>query len=249
MNSTFKRIVVLTLIAAPVFGQHARFSIDRYKPEMNQDAIMCLWSFNQGAALDLSPHSFPLTEVSSPTYANRAVVCTGGSYLTFDEHDGTLRLDNNSNYTYGDFSISAWSTYTADANGGPINVYRGGSMDIGIGSWASGDVVQAVGYPHLYPSTGPASTVTRPLDVMMHHVVTWDGTTLRLYENGTVYTGAASSYVPRFHIPYYKATIISMIGKFHTYAGEINVHSHVTWWGNCRSSAQVKKEFQEGPHR
>jgi hypothetical protein len=245
MNSTLKRIAILALLATPVFGQHARFSIDRYKPEFSQDALMCLWSFNQGAALDLSPHEFPLTEVSSPTYTNRSVVLTGGSYLTFDEHDGTLRFDANNNYVYGDFSISGWATWTADANGAVVNIWRSGSMDIGIGLWASVDNVYGI----TYPRPNAISTVTRPLDVLVHYVVTWDGTTLRLYENGVAYTGAASSYVPRFHIPYYKTTILSMIGKFHTYAGEINIHSHIRYYGNCRTAAQVMKEHQEGPHR
>ena len=90
-----KTLLIFFALVASCLGQHPRFSIDRYKPEMNQGGLMGLWSFNQGAALDLSPHSFTLTEVSSPTYANRAVVCTGGSYLEFDEHGGTLRFDNN----------------------------------------------------------------------------------------------------------------------------------------------------------
>ena len=118
-------------------------------------------------------------------------------------------------------------------------------MDIGIGVWASTDKVLAFGYNH----GSAVSTETRPIDVLVHYVMTWDGSNLRLYENGMSIASNTSSIVPRFHIPYYKTTILSMIGKFHSYAGELNVHSHLKYYGNALDYTVIMREYQEGPHR
>jgi hypothetical protein len=234
-----------SLFCVTADAQRARFSIDRYKQEKGQDALMCKWSFNQGAALDLSTHTFPLTENGSITYSGRsAILDAAGDYFTFEEYGGTVTFFQTPYYIYGDaFTVSGWCTWTDNTkHTGLFEFYRAGNIDFGIFNYYTTGT-SAHAHP-VYRARDSSATV---YDTLQHHAATWDGGDLKLYINGELVATTTSASTPYFLSSAYAPTIQSDIGKVHSYSGYVNLTGHLLYYSRGLSATEVMKQYQKGP--
>lgn len=238
MNSTLKRIIVLTLVAAPVFGQHARFSIERYRPD---DSCVLAVTFAQGTPLDVTGNFLLTSEVTSATIANRVYESSSTGYISFDPFQSGAPSMEPANPD--DVSVTAWCTRLSTASAtGPFNVYKSGGADRGFVFFSSSN------YFYLYNTgnTGYFSvSISEDTPVFVCLTCSSSDNTTRVYVNGTQVNSQvqAAGKVVRYH-----ASEVGSIGKGHTYAGACKV-DEVRYYTRTLTYSEVAQMYEEGPHR
>lgn len=165
-----------------------------------QTGLSAFWSLENTSWTDDTANGNTLTGVGSPT-TTTGIIGNG-----FDGTAGTknLTINNNSNLqlTGGNFSIQAWVKMSGNVGGAGASILSkndGGftNKEYGLGIDFT---TQNVFTFWSYLSGGNQSqtfgtTAVNPLDNVLHHVVvTWDGTTVRMYvDNSSATTSTPAS--------------------------------------------------------
>ena len=151
---------------------------------------------------DLSGNSYNGTLTNGPTF-NRA----NGGYIDFDGSNDFIDLGNQSGlgFTSGNFSIEAWFYIPSSWTGGsqyPNLFSKGANAGWDTNGWSlfafrNWDGPYAWGYGSR--NGGNNAIVARgsaPSNTYLHAVITIEGSTVRLYENGTQINSGSQTSPP-----------------------------------------------------
>ena len=240
---TLFRIFCFFLASASAFAQHARWSIERYKPE---ETLIQAYTFSQGTPLDVKGN-FPLTaEVTTATITDRVYLSSATGYLSFDSFESGAPSMANAD----DISITSWCTRlsTMATHTAPYNIYYAGGADRGFIFWSNNPTATNRSYFYLY-NTGNTGYLIQTVvnDTLSFICVTCSSidNVTRSYINGVevgTQTQAATKDI-RYH-----ASEVGSLGKGHQYIATINV-SETRYYKKSLSAAEIKRMYQEGPHR
>lgn len=171
--------------AARIAGRHTR----TYVEEVLADSPAAYWHCGEssGSLSDSSGNSRTLTAAASPTYSVTSLVAGGDAAVnttngSFSRSDSTL-----AGYVSA-WSLEAWVKRTATWSGENAAIstnYTGAKVTYALRT--NGNRIQAAFWPNDGAGWKVAqSTFDLALNTTYHVVGTWDGTTLRLYINGTL---------------------------------------------------------------
>lgn len=223
---------------------------------LNTSGLVGYWKMNQtsGNITDSSTQANNGTQAGTPTYSRPQIVTGDPTATTTIQTRG-----NSSNYfNLGQpnilkfttsFSVEGWVNILDQANTSPI-IGRGNTSDVTIrGAWdllanASGN--RRARFSTCVGTSTEGTINSSTVSPGVHYLAgTWDGTTMRLYVDGTL-NGSVAQSGTLVNPATYDITIGATLSNALTPGGGSVETAHVALYTSVLTAAQIAQRYQTG---
>jgi len=223
-------------------AQSASVSVTTQTNPVSTSGLAGYWKFDEGSgtvAADSSGNGNNGTLVNGPTWTTGKV----GNALSFNGVSAAVTIPASTQYDTSTFTMSFWIKPLSLNSGGQWNNIVMGREAYTLKGFRFG--LASNGAPRFWTTQSGgsitlASTAAAPLNAFAHVVVTYDGSTARMYVNGVQSGTASGTYVPPSGVD---LTIDGGIG------GTIpsnSVIDDVRWYNRALSASEIQTLYNNG---